>query len=330
MAILATERVLTLDYWKPARKLQVGDYVFDKDGQPVRIKLIQEYLADQCYEVSFDDHLTVSGDQFLGFPIETPKYRKRTFEYKGVHKFRRPLLPLKVKELQTLPLRTKYDRSAYSIPTTKPIALPHQDLPVPPFLFGLWFFGKRSDKSISPARGHGEYVRQMCKDYGYKVTDGKLQPNGERVFSLSPTIESHLIPNVPTQLPDNYLMGSIAQRTELLQGILCASRPKYKEKDDEFVISSSHFGTIARVQWLVESLGHKTRVIHSENMNLYTIFFKSRYKLVENQASPRMRVHNARRFIAKITPITPQSCIHIETTGDDNTILVGEGFISTC
>jgi len=36
MAILATEKVLTLDWWKPASKLVIGDYVFDKDGKIVR------------------------------------------------------------------------------------------------------------------------------------------------------------------------------------------------------------------------------------------------------------------------------------------------------
>ena len=40
MAILATEKVLTLDYWKPARKIEVGDYVFDKDGKLVKVKLV--------------------------------------------------------------------------------------------------------------------------------------------------------------------------------------------------------------------------------------------------------------------------------------------------
>jgi hypothetical protein len=330
MAILATEKVLTLDYWKPAHKLQVGDYVFDKDGRVVRIKLIQEYKASECYEVTFNDHLAMRGDQHLAFPIETPKYRKRTFEYKGKFQFRRPLLQLKVKELQELPLRTKYQRSAYSVPTAKPLELPHQDLPVPPFLFGLWFFGRRADKTIAAARGTGEKVREILKDLGYRVKDHKIERNGERTFTTYPTVESQLIPNIPTQLPYNYLLGSVEQRIELLRGILYSSRPRYSKKDDEFNIASKHFSLITRIQGLVESLGHKTSMEFNEKRNYYALTFKSRYKLIDEQVSPRLRVHNARRFITKIEPITAQACIHIETTGEDNTILVGEGFISTC
>ena len=32
MAILANQKVLTLDYWKLANKIKVGDVLFDKDG----------------------------------------------------------------------------------------------------------------------------------------------------------------------------------------------------------------------------------------------------------------------------------------------------------
>ncbi len=34
--------------------------------------------------------------------------------------------------------------------------------------------------------------------------------------------------------------------------------------------------------------------------------------------------------IKEITKIQPQMVIHIETTGKDNSILVGEGYISVC
>ena len=77
MAILATEKVLTLDWWKPADKLEVGDYVFDKDGKIVQIKLIQQYYSENCKRVTFNDHLSVAGDDKLNFMVEDLKYRHR-------------------------------------------------------------------------------------------------------------------------------------------------------------------------------------------------------------------------------------------------------------
>jgi hypothetical protein len=330
MAILATERVLTLDWWKPAAKLEVGDYVFDKDGKPVRITLVQEYRSESCYEVTFNDYLTVSGDNHLALPTENSKYRKRTYEYRGVQKFKRPLKPISVSDFLALPLKTKRNRLEYSVPTAKAIALPHKDYPVPPFIFGFWFFSRRSTKNLAPARGYSEYVAEKFRDYGYKVTEHRILNTGEREISVSPTIESQLIPNVPKQLTQNYLLGSPEQRIELLSGILCAKNRQYSEKTDTFRFTNHHFGTVKLIQGLVESIGCKSKLTEDEFLKNYTITFKSRTKLVPNQVSPPVKVHQARRYVTGITPIPPQSCIYFETDGPDNTILVGEGFISVC
>lgn len=330
MAILATEKVLTLDYWKPAGKLQVGDWVFDRNGKPVQIKLIQEYRAEECYEVTFDDWLTVSGDFNLGLPTENVKYRKRTYEYKGKFKFSRPLTRVTAQKLTEGPFRNHKNNLIYSVPTTKPLELPHQDLPVPPFIFGFWFFAGRYAKHIAPGRGKEEEVQQAFKEHGYKTKLHRLTSHNTRAFSVTPTIESQLIPNIPKQIPNNYLLGSTEQRIDLLRGIFCTKGRNYSPSKDRFMFSNRHFGTISRIQGVVESLGIKTKILRNEKLNFYSLIFRSRYKLVANQVSPPIRVHQARRYITNVTSIPGQSCIHIETDGQDNTILVGEGFISTC
>jgi len=78
---------------------------------------------------------------------------------------------------------------------------------------------------------------------------------------------------------------------------------------------------------LIESLGNHTSCME-QKPGSYTVFFKTRLRLVENQVSPPIKVHLGRRFIKKIIPIAPQSCVHIETDGVDKSFLVGEGFIS--
>jgi hypothetical protein len=330
MAILANEKVLTLDYWKPASKLQVGDYVFDRNGRIVQVKLVQQYRAPSCYEVTFNDHLRMAGDNKLGFLVETPKYRKRTYEYKHVQPFRRPLKLFQAEVLEHLELTDDRNRHIFSVPTAKPLALPHQDLPVPPFIFGFWFFNQRAHGKLAAPSKTADYVHEKFRDLGYKVQLGKLINTGERVFETVPSIRSQLIPNPPTKIPENYLLASAEQRTELLSGILYAKSRQYNKKDDKFRISSFHYGTILQLQSLVESLGHRSTVIYDETYQYYTIYFKSRVKLIQEQNSPPIRVHQARRYITRVDQIQDQLCVHIETTGSDNTILVGEGFIATC
>jgi len=330
MAILANEKVLTLDYWKPARKLQVGDYVFDRLGNIVQVKLVQEYHAENCYEVTFSDCLSVAGDSKLGFAVETPKYRQRVVDYKGKLKFRRPLKPITVQDLQEVPLKTPKGRMAFSVPTADPLKLPHQDLPVPPFLMGLWFFSRRANKTLSAPGADQEKLVEKLKDFGYKVNFGALLNTKVRQFTLSPSVESQLIPNIPRKIPNNYLLASDEQRLELLRGILAAKSRSYSPKTDKFRFCSSHKPTVTMIQGLVESLGIKTSMLMDERYDSYTLFFKTRHRLTHNQVSPPVKIHYDRRYIKEITKISGQPCVYIETTAPDNTILVGEGFISTC
>lgn len=328
MAILANEKVLTLDYWKYAHTLSEGDYVFNREGKLVRIKLIQKYRANECYQVVFNDHLTVSGDKNLRFPLENTKYRKRLNEYKGKRQFLRPLKDTKLEDLLTASLRNNNNRLAFSVPSAKPLELPTQTLPVPPFIFGFWFFNRRSTKKLAAPRGKWEEVERQFKEHGYKITVGKKINTGEREFSVYPSIESQLMPDIPWQIPNNYLLGSNEQRLELLRGILHAKHRQYSVKRDRFRFTSQHQRIFSQIQFLVESLGHKTTCIFDETKEYYTISFKSRLKLLDEQVSPPLKVHNDRRYIKQIEPMGEQLCVHIETEGADNSFLVGAGFIS--
>lgn len=330
MAILATEKVLTLDYWKSASNLQTGDYVFDKDGNIVQVKLIQTYHSDNCYRVLLDDNLTISGDDRLGFLVENRKHRLQQSIYKGVHKFRRPLRFTEVRDLLESPLKDRHNRHAFSIPTAKPLKLPHQTLPIPPFVFGYWFVNRKTPGKLTFTNNNDDYLTQRFKDHGYSVRKSWKMPRSQRYFFIKPTIESQLAPDIPHKIPNNYLLADEEQRTELLRGILNGKSEQYNVKSDRFRFSSSQFALVLQVQGLVESLGSRTNVLYDKTHDRYVLSFKSRIRLVENQVSPRFKVNYGRRYILGFEPLPPQMCVYIETTGEDNSIVVGEGFISTC
>jgi hypothetical protein len=276
----------------------------------------------------FNDYLSVAGDQHLGFLVETPKCRNKATIYKGTRAFKRKLRPRNVAGLTETALRDKRNRFVLSVPTTKPLDLPEQTLPVPPFVFGFWFFNRRKNKRMAAPRGFAEEVYKQFKDAGYKVTEHQKINTGEKEFSVFPTIESHLAGNMPIKIPNNYLLASKEQRIELLRGILYAKSRQYSKSKDKFRISATTQAAILQIQCLLESLGHKITVQHDPYKSSFTIFFKSRLQLLNNQVSPPIKVHHNRRYIKQIEPIAPQLCVHIETTGEDNTILVGEGFIA--
>jgi hypothetical protein len=328
MAILATEKVLTLDYWKFAGNLQVGDYVINQDGVPSKVTLVQQYHAQTCYRITFDDHLSVAGDAKLTLPTENHKYRARAYQYKGKLKFRRPLRPATVEELVETTTFGLENTKKLSVPTTHPIQLPHQDLPVPPFIFGYWFFNHNANNNLVFTLGRSEELTKRFKDNGYKITLKKLKSNGERYFRVTPSIESQLVPNIPAKIPNNYLMASFEQRLDLLKGILAAKSAQYNKLKDKFRITNQEYRLSVQIQCLVESLGFRSSVVYSKQYNHYIIFFKSRVQLVPNQASPPFKVHYGRRYPKTIDKLVPQLCVYVEIEGDKDNYLVGEGFIS--
>lgn len=327
MAITATTKILTLDYWKPASQLEVGDYVFDSKGRLVRITLVQQYQGTACYEVMFNDYLTITGDSKLELPTENFKYRNRLQTYKGKLQFRRPLRPMTAESLLSTPLLDKRNRKTISVPTANPLALPHKDLPVPAFLFGFWFFARKSTGRMVPARNTAEYVHEKFRDHGYKVRIRDKIITGEYAFEVTPTIVSQLIPNIPKIIPNNYLLASEEQRIDLISGIVCAKNRQYNRREDKFRVTCKDYDTSRRIQLLVESLGCKSALRFDETKKYYTVQFKSRIKIHPEQDSPPPKIHYGRRYITKISPIPSQMCVHIETNGEDNTILAGEGFI---
>lgn len=328
MAILATQRVLTLDYWKFAYDLVEGDVVFDHLGQPTTIKLIQKYRAPTCYEVQLNDGLTVAGDNHLKLPLENKKYRDRANKYKGKLQFRRPLQLTRLEDLAQMPLKMPSNRLAYSIPTAGPLQLPHKDLPVPPFVFGFWFFNHRKNEMLTPPAGTDEIIHEKFKDAGYTVIEKWNRPGNLKTFITKPTIRSHLVPNIPTSIPNNYLLASAQQRLELLSGIMYSGSRRYNQKLDRFRISSQNKLLMKQIQYLAESLGCKTRLDGPHPSNGYMLFIKTKLKLIESQTPKPIKVRQSWRMITDVYELPPQNCVHVETDSPNGTFLVGEGFIA--
>jgi hypothetical protein len=331
MAILSSTRVLTHDYWKLAKDLVPGDYVFDRYGKPVQVTLVQPIQAQACYEVTFNDYLTISGNERLALPLEDRRYRYRSDAIKR-NPFKRPLKVKSIAQLLEEPLVDYRNRKKYSVPTTDPIQLPYQDLPVPPFVFGFWFFAKQHDKTMVASKGNGEFVREKFKDLGYKPKDRSFTRSGERKFLTNPTVVSHLIPSVPNTIPENYLLAHKDQRFDLLQGILCTNTAKYHEKTKTYRVVQRSKRLIYMIQYLADSLGCKTEMRRSDLSGQFILHIKTKQPLLPTKQpslpTKQHSKHMARRFVKEIAPIKAQMCTHIETDGDDHTILVGEGFIA--
>lgn len=328
MAIIATTSVLTGEDWKMAKDIKPGDWVFNRLGQPVKVKTAQMYRSEECYRVIFDDYMTISGDRHLAFPSEDNIHRTTTHRYKGVKRFRRQLKRRDVLQMLEEGLLFRGNRMQFSVPTTEPIQLPDQPLSIPPFLYGFWFIARKPEEILEVPYEFAEKVYGKFKESGYKIKELGTVRNRYYKFRTEPSIWSQVKGKQTYKMPLSYLFSGKDQRFELLQGLLCAKPCRTTSKLGMFKLKLRNKATITLIQYLSESLGAKTTLFHDKSMRRDWLTIKREPTFLPDLVPTRPYVHHARRYVKSIETIPAQLCVHIETDDSDGSYLAGEGFIS--
>lgn len=329
MAITASTPIPTPSGWVAAESLSIGDTVFDHLGQPTVIKTIQHYTPANCYEIEFDDGLTVQGDKHLTLQLQDKKWRDRLGEYvnlkdRKMHRgMKRPLIRLTAEELHTTELRHKDGRISYSVPNCLPVQYPNRDLPVPAYVFGVWF------ATLSPTGRHWlrehhpiNKMQRIFRGYGHFIKTRKHK-NGDTLFDIRPSVRDSFLfagVDIPTSLPFYYLDSGVSQRQELLEGLIDGGFIKKYKDSNLYVAQDANYHLMRKVQGLVESLGIKTALHTPYKTPSYALKFRMDKNFTQ-------LIGKNRRFCIEVQQIAPKNCIMIQT---DTQFLVGEGFIPVC
>jgi hypothetical protein len=226
--------------------------------------------------------------------------------------------------------RSSTNRLDYSMPTCGPLEFPTQDLPVPPYLFGIWFRKTSYKGNYWVYHDNLEFFKSKLQDSGYEmILKEDRSKKDKALYSISPTVESHLIPNIPTTIPYNYLYASVEQRLDLLSGLVMGKPLQFSKDRSMIYISLTSYLEFRKVQMLAESLGCKTSFKIDPMTKVYRLKFKINYKIHPQQDEPKRKIHQARRYPNTIEEVEPRMCVHIETDSADGSYLVAEGFL-TC
>lgn len=175
--------------WTTMGEVEPGDYLLGASGKPTRVVAATDVMTGRpCYEVAFDDGTTVIADADHGWLTDTLASRRSASVFASVKT---------TKEIaETLYCPTADRRKNHTVKNTAPLDLPHRDLPVPPYVLGVWLGDGHSDAArITSA--DAEIVR--------RVADEALRDVG-------------VLGN--KHIPQMYLRSSIAQRRDLLAGLL--------------------------------------------------------------------------------------------------------------
>lgn len=324
MAIASDTPVPTPNGWTLASNLKPGDIIFRPRGGVQAIGSVQSYVAADCYRVHLSDGTCMVGDRHAAMLLQDQKWRanqQRWFNNQGnkfaQKRFRRPLKKKTFAELHKGPLLDKFGRKLWSLQAVSPLRYPSVDLPVPPYVVGLWLGTvTRTGKHWLNDRDYNQMQRRV-REVGFTLVRKK---KGNWMFSFRPGVKESFTfagAEVPDIIPQSYLESDVDSRRALLDGFFDANDVKKAQNSKDGLVIHDNWKSIRRKQQLLESLGHVTRLHQNGSNTFFSLYFS---KMSNNPA-------RCRRFVTKVEKIVPRQCVHIAA---EDEFVAGEGFLSVC
>jgi replicative DNA helicase len=130
--------------WTTMADVAVGDQLLGADGRPTTVVAATEVLHDRpCYEVEFSDGTVVVADAQHQWLTETRASRNSAWAAaRGYNRARTqrtfPSVRTTEEILATLRCTGTERRLNHAVANTRPLDLPAQELPLPPYALGVW------------------------------------------------------------------------------------------------------------------------------------------------------------------------------------------------
>lgn len=192
--------ILTTKGWKRHGDLMPGDYVFGEDGKPKAVKWNSGAYIWHCREVVFAD----------GFALTAAREHEwKIWADRDDHKGRR------LEQIETDGIFAKRNRRAPFIWANAVLQMPEKELPIDPYIFGLWLGdGNSANSYISCGAEDIGALSPLFDDVRKDRTAFRLRKDGmtAKLRKLGMLRNKHI--------PECYLLSSVEQRRALLRGLM--------------------------------------------------------------------------------------------------------------
>lgn len=173
--------VATPDGWTQIGELEVGNQLFDEQGKICTVQevhLIEE--KPDAYRIKFSDEAEILADaEHLWYTEARVEDKKRYRHRKGGVR-----TTAEIAETLTVPYTDRNERN-HSIPVAKALKLPEANLPVDPYLLGVWFgdgssfHDPKNNKRIPQSYLRASEDQRLALLQGLMDTDGYIGKNGQ-------------------------------------------------------------------------------------------------------------------------------------------------------
>lgn len=307
--------------WSTMGQLKVGDLVLGRDGKFCSVTNKSSIHKRKSFLITFDDSSSIIADDEHQWQVMSADKR-----YVGE------------KVLSTLELNPK-DKYC-CIKNTSPLELPVKDLPIEPYLFGVWL-GDGSSYS-GTVTGMDEEIFTEIEKLGYTISPNHNRYNDKTptkcIYGLRTKLREHNLFG-KGKIPIDYLRGSIEQRLDLLKGLLDTDGT-YNKKRKQAVFYNTNKKLVDTVYELAVSLGERpyiwsgiakgfgVEVVYYHviwrptNFNPFKLSRKSNQVTINKASSYYRRI----KSIVEIPPVDSQ-CITVNSP--DSCYLAGKQMLPT-
>ena len=326
-ALALNTPILTTKGWTTIKDVIPGDYVFNQQGMPVKVLAESEiFIGHKTYEVQFSDGSFITADadhQWLTWDKAARKSYSRA-KNPRCH----PTVKTTEEIKNTLFHNRKDSRKElnHSISLADPIQFSDKDLPIHPYVLGLWLGdGNSRDSRITMSIEDSKEILFKLTELGFFFTVSQYKENCYTVYlkGIKPILKAlNLLQN--KHIPSIYLYSSVLQRVELLRGLMDSDG--YVSKSGNSCFYNNNYELIDSVYYLAASLNANPTVT-SKKATLYgkDCGICYRVNVRPNKINPFFLSRKAsrfkpcsqqdnKRFITNVVevPYEPLKCIQVE------------------
>ena len=359
--------------WSTMGALKVGDSIFGDDGNVCKVTFATEIqYGHVCYELEFDDGTKIVADAEHLWETWDKSARK---SLGSGRKGAAPGIRTTQEVYESVQTGSKRPESNHSVHNCAPIQLPEAELPVHPYVLGVWLGnGDSKSSSISSSRQDYLEIQSHLRDCGEDSSSLSFDPRSQScAFSLGAQDPQRdpetgrMVPNGSLHsrlrelgmikgkkprdgergywlrrksIPAEYLRGSVAQRLDLLQGLMDTdgyASSKYGNCEFSSMSRYLAYGVLelvgslgikatlgtGRARYKGKDCGEKYRVKFTTHLPVFRLARK-----LSAQRKPKT-IRTLHRYIRSVKPVdsVPVRCIQVDSPR--SMFLVSKSFIPT-
>ena len=337
---LHTEIPTTLGL-RPLSDIAVGDEVFDELGKPCRVTNVTDLWPERCWRLLFSDgaevlasgeHLWVTwtaNERHHYFRRGGKRYERRGPKPEGFPPNWAAMRPVRTTDQLVATIQGRRGWSNHAIPLTRPLQGPPHDLPVDPYVLGVWLGDGSSQEATiyANAGADGEFIAGQIASAGYRIGAWGAKPTGRSAWFgvLGLKVKLRELGVIGDKhIPPRYLYASAEQRLALLQGLMDTDGTA--DQHGRVMFSTVSERMAEQVLWLASSLGQKPvlykpqRRTGTERSAEYRLqwtatasVFRMPRKLTKLAATSTSQLHARMLIRAEPVPLQPMRCLTVDS-----------------